>query len=108
MATRGIRLRNSLSVAALLAIAFVLLFVASSNSSAQKLQPEEVVTRHLESIGLAKERAAVTTRIIAGTSQVIFRTPPPGQAAGRAVLASDGVKSLIGMSFKNPVYPREE
>src|SRR5712691_1484527 len=107
MTTRRNRLWNSLSVASLLVIVLAFL-VISSKSSAQKLKAEDVVARHLESIGSAKERAAVTTRIIAGTSQVIFRTPPPGQAAGRAVLASQGIKNLIGMSFPSPVYPREE
>jgi hypothetical protein len=100
---------RELSVTWLLAIALPLLpLFTPFSSSAQKLKPEDVVARHLESIGSAKERAAVTTRIIAGTSQVIFRTPPPGQAAGRAVLASEGVKSLIGMSFMSPDYPQEK
>jgi len=74
----------------------------------QKLTAEEVVARHLESIGDEKARASVTTRIISGTSQVIFRTTPTGQASGKAVLASDGFKNLIGMSFPSPVYPREQ
>ena len=82
--------------------------VVPTPSSAQKITPEEVVAKHLDSIGSAAARASVTTRIIAGTSQVIFRTPPPGQAIGKAVLASDGIKSLLGMSFPSPVYPREE
>ncbi|HLE62282.1 MAG TPA: hypothetical protein VI750_04035, partial [Pyrinomonadaceae bacterium] len=73
-----------------------------------QMKAEEVVARHLESIGPAQARAAVTTRIIAGISQVMFRTPPPGQAVGRAVLASEGTKTLIGMSFPSPVYPREQ
>jgi hypothetical protein len=81
---------------------------AFQSSKTDKLKPEEVVARHLESIGTARARAAVTTRIISGTSQVIIRTPPPGQAVGRAVLASEGVKSLFGMSFPSPVYPREQ
>ncbi|HVS80962.1 MAG TPA: hypothetical protein VHE60_04450 [Pyrinomonadaceae bacterium] len=109
MTERGISLRKRLPVSSLLAMALALLaLVISSKSSAQKVKPEEVVARHLESIGSARERAAVTTRIIAGTSQVIFRTPPPGQATGRAVLASEGIKNLIGMSFPSPIYPREE
>ena len=109
MTARRIGLGKRLLVAALLTIAGVLLaFVASSKSAAQKLKPEDVVVRHLESIGSAKERAAVTTRVIAGTSQVNFRTTPTGQATGRAVLASEGIRSLIGMSFPTPVYPREE
>jgi len=85
----------------------VLSLFTPRTSATEKLKPEEIVAKHLESIGPAKARASVTTRIISGTSEVIFRTPPPGQAMGRAVLASEGVKSLIGMSFPSPVYPRE-
>ena len=107
MTTRRNCLRNLL-FAALLAIACALLLAASAKSSAQKLKPEDVVTRHLESIGSAKERGAIKTRIISGTSQVVFHTTPIGQAVGRAVLASEGIKNLIGMSFPSPVYPREE
>jgi len=102
-------LRRKLSVVSLLAIALALpVFVVPSKSSAQKLKPEDIVARHLESIGSAQERAAVKTRIISGTSQVVFHTTPVGQAVGRAVLASEDIKSLLGMSFPSPVYPREE
>ncbi len=84
------------------------LFTTSFSSTPQKIKPEDIITRHLESIGSVKARAAVKTRIIAGTSQVIFHTAPVGQASGRAVLASQGNKSLLGMSFPSPVYPREQ
>jgi hypothetical protein len=80
----------------------------STSLAQEKMRPEEVVARHLESIGPAKTRASVATRIIAGTSLVVFRTEPQGQARGRAVLASEGLKSLIGMSFQSPVYPHEQ
>jgi len=108
MAKRRNRWRKLLSFASLLAIAWALLLAAAAKSSAQKLKPEEVVAQHLESIGSAKERAAIKTRIISGSSQVVFHTTPVGQAVGRAVLASEDVKSLLGMSFPSPVYPREE
>src|SRR5216684_565464 len=102
-------LMRKLSAVSLLAIALALpVFVVPSKSSAQKLKPEDIVARHLESIGSAQERAAVKTRIISGTSQVVFHTTPLGQAVGRAVLASEDIKSLLGMSFPSPVYPREE
>ena len=80
----------------------------SSSPAPDKITPEELVAKHLESIGPAKARAAIKTRIIAGTSQVTFHTTPLGQASGRAVLASEGNKSLLGMSFPSPVYPREQ
>lgn len=100
---------TDLSAIVLMACLFAVLGSSAFQSSkAEKLKPEEVVAKHLESIGPAKSRAAVTTRIISGTSQVIIRTSPPGQAVGKAVLASDGAKSLFGMSFPSPVYPREQ
>jgi len=81
---------------------------AQPGARVEKTKPEEIVARHLESLGSSKARQAVTTRIIAGTAQVIFRTTPSGQAVGKAVLASDGLKNLFGMSFPSPVYPREQ
>jgi len=49
---------------------------------------------------MKKERAAISTRIISGTAQVIFRTTPVvGQAIGKAVQASENTKQLFGMSF---------
>jgi hypothetical protein len=103
------RLRTKLAGIWLLVIVLAVLSLVNPSSSAtDKMTPEELVARHLEAIGTAKARASVTTRIIAGNSLVIFRTPPPGQATGKAVLASEGTRSLIGMSFPSPVYPREQ
>jgi hypothetical protein len=93
----------------LLSVCLTLLPGASAQSpKTDKIKPEDLVAKHLDSIGTARSRAAVTTRIISGTSQVIIRTTPPGQAVGKAVLASEGVKSLFGLSFPSPVYPREQ
>jgi hypothetical protein len=83
-------------------------FANSSLAAQEKMKPADLVARHLDSIGSAKARELVKTRIFAGTSQVIFRTEPSGQAIGRAVLASEGVKELLGMSFPTPIYPREQ
>jgi hypothetical protein len=109
MRRRQVSVLRKLWVASCLVIALALLapFVPSK-SSAQKLKPEDIVTRHLESIGSAQARSAVKTRIISGSSQVVFHTTPIGRAVGRAVLASEDVKSLLGMSFPSPVYPREQ
>ena len=89
---------------------FSVLMLLSGNRdlAADKLKPAEVIAKHLNSIGTEKAREAIKTRIIAGTAQVVFRTAPVGQTYGRAVLASEGLKNLIGMSFYSPVYPREQ
>ena len=104
-------MRTKTTFAVGLMLPVCLLFAAAATAPqkpAEKPKAEDVIAKHLASIGDAKARAAVNTRIIAGTSQVIIRTTPPGQAVGKAVLASEGSKSLFGMSFPSPVYPREQ
>ncbi len=96
------------AISLIVCLALVSASAAGESSSAEKIKAEEVVAKHLESIGSAKARAGVSTRIISGTAQVIIRTTPPGQAVGKAVLASEGVKQLFGMSFPSPIYPREQ
>lgn len=100
------RIPSVIALFGCLALLIVSAYVQSS--TAEKIKAEEVVAKHLESIGPAKVREAIGTRIISGTAQVIIRTTPAGQAVGKAVLASEGAKSLFGMSFPSPVYPREQ
>src|ERR1051325_4661352 len=95
-------------ISAIIGLPVVLMISFARPAVAQKITSEQLILRHLESIGNAKARAAITTRIISGTAQVIIRTPPAGQAIGRAVLASEGNKQLFAMSFPSPVYPREQ
>ena len=78
-------------------------------SSEQKMKVEDVVAKHLESVGTAEARAAIKNRIAVGTVVVSFRTPAIGQAAGRIVMASEGEKNLVGMMFDNVAnYPQEK
>ena len=79
----------------------------SASSVIEKITPEELVAKHLESMGSSQARNSLKTRVISGTAQVIFHTAPVGQAVGKAVLASEGTKTLLGFSFPTPVYPRE-
>lgn len=75
---------------------------------ADKMRAEDVVAKHLEAVGGAEARAAVKNRVILGTVVVAFRTPSAGQAPGRAVLASEGEKNLIGMVFEEVNYPQDK
>src|SRR5262249_21711200 len=106
MLRRPIHLRTT----ALIILSLLFLSVAASSRSTEdeKVTLEDLIAKHLESIGSQQARGSVKTRIIAGASQVIFRTSPSGQAVGKAVLASEGAKNLLGMSFPSPVYPREQ
>jgi hypothetical protein len=73
-----------------------------------KLTAEEVVAKHLKSIGSAEDLAAVKTRIAAGTSLFTARSPGTGQNSGLSILFSEGNKSVIAMTFANPTYPHEK
>jgi hypothetical protein len=74
---------------------------------ADKMKPEEVVAKHLDSIGTAAARAAAKSRIIQGTTLATFRIGGTGQAAGGSVLASAGNRSLVSVVFNNSDYPFE-
>ncbi len=67
----------------------------------EKLRPEEIVAKHLDSIAAAEMRASVKSRIAAGTVVAVLRAPGTAKYDGRAVLASDGKKNMIGMGFEN-------
>ena len=93
------RVRTKLYVAMLLAIAGVTL--PGYSRAEDKMRPEEIVARHLESIGGAEMRASVHSRIAAGTVIGILSAPGTAKFDGRAVMASDGKKNMIGMGFEN-------
>ena len=74
----------------------------------QKMKPEEVIAKHLESIGTAEARAAARNRIITGVSEMVLRQGGSGNLAGSALMASEGEKNLIIMAFDRPDYPSEK
>ncbi len=93
-------------------IAFVFVFIFSllTNLSAagDKIKPQEIITKHLESIGSPEARAAMKSVTIIGSSKVTFFGSGGGVAEGITVLASDGDKYLVAMKFNNPKYPFEK
>ncbi|HMF54791.1 MAG TPA: hypothetical protein VK619_00405, partial [Pyrinomonadaceae bacterium] len=72
----------------------------------ERITVQEVIAKHLDSIGTAQARAAVKNQIILGTASANFRNGG-GQLQGKAVLASEGKKSLINMVFGVTNYPYE-
>jgi hypothetical protein len=73
----------------------------------QKLQPDEIVTKHLESIGSAETRASLRSRLIDGTCLLTIRLGGKGQAEGQVRMASQGHMNLIIMAFGASNYPGE-
>jgi hypothetical protein len=78
------------------------------SSGEEKIKPEELVTKHLESLGPAAAREAARRRVIKGTALVTFRVGGQGQLKGEARLVSDGTASLMSMIFGNQDYPYDK
>lgn len=73
----------------------------------EKLTAEEIIAKHLDSIGTKDKRDEIKNRIILGVSNFTFlRTP--SNVAGKAVLASEDRKTLFGINFGTPLYPLEK
>jgi hypothetical protein len=72
-----------------------------------KLTAEELITKHLDSIGAKEKRDLVKNRLIVGISNfAILHTP--SAATGKAVLASENQKTILGINFGSTNYPMEK
>jgi len=84
------------------------LLSAISPAQASKLTWQEIVAKHLESIGSAEARAAVQSRLAEGTVQfgeIIFGTV---KIPGTAELLCQGRKTKTVLRFSQPQYRGEQ
>lgn len=100
-------LRRSCYLCASLLLIFFSL-TAPAISAQDKMKVEDLIARHLESVGTDKLRLAIKSRVVLGTCSVTFREGKVNNGEGRAVLASDSRRHLIGMVFGFPEYPHEK
>ena len=91
-------------------IAFILLFVFVGHARPvdDKIKVEDLIAKHLESIGTAEARRAGRSRIVAGGSVMNLKTGGRGNASGAALLASQDGKVLLKAEFGNATYPFEK
>ncbi|MGI8641887.1 MAG: hypothetical protein ACR2MG_18310 [Pyrinomonadaceae bacterium] len=88
---------------------FVLfLSIFSVSSFAQKMKAEDVLAKHLESIGTAETRASIKSRIAVGDAVVKFISQKNQTSQGRIVLASTGEKNFFGMNLNSLDYQSEK
>lgn len=82
--------------------------VAAATPDKEKMKPEDVVAKHLESIGTAEARRAVRNLVASGTVVFSIRSGGKGQAGGSSLIASEGEMNLLKMVFQeSPTYPHE-
>lgn len=81
---------------------------ASAQKKSDKMTAEELIAKHLDSIGTAEARSEVKTMMAIGTAKHIRRgRGGTGTADGVVVIASEMPKYMIGMKFNNPDYQFE-
>jgi len=105
MKTRKLR-----STATQARIGMAVLFLAATPPliCAADMKAEEVVARHLDSIGTAEIRATAKTRIVQGTAQFKMRVGGGGELAGTSALVSEGRKSVLMIKLANSDYRGEQ
>ncbi len=74
----------------------------------EKLKPEELVAKHLDSIGPADKRDAAKSRSTSGAAQVVFRVGGSGTLNGKGNILSQGNSVRTGFAFAPLDYPGEQ
>jgi hypothetical protein len=89
-----------------LVLSLLLAFFALVPARAQKMAPDEIVLKHLDSIGTKERRATVKNQLVLADLQFTVK----GSArpvVGKAVLLAEGEKNLWGMNTNANDYPQD-
>lgn len=89
-----------------LTLIFLASCIAAPSISAQKISPDEVVAKHLGSIGKTDKLAAVSNQLIVFDTQFNLK----GSAVvvrGKSLILSAGERNLWGMNFNSNDYPQD-
>jgi hypothetical protein len=91
------------------AVGVMALLVSGTSLAAanEKIKLEELIARHLNSIGTAEARAAAKSRSMQGEASAAFRVGGLGELHGQGGIVSEGHKACIRMNFAHPEYPGE-
>jgi hypothetical protein len=83
--------------------------MSSAVATAQKMKAEDVIAKHLESLGPAAARTDAKGRVAMGTSRASFKARNAvGSIEGRAVVASLSQKAMMALVFNSPSYVGEK
>ncbi len=73
----------------------------------QDLKAEEIISKHLDSIGTKEKRDAIKNRLVGGTSEFESKLPSR-KTAGKAVFVSEANDLFFVSSFNSKEYPFEK
>jgi hypothetical protein len=91
----------------LLTVLLFSVFALAPFANGQKLTAEEIISKHLDSIGTAENRSSLKTLIAVGEVRMDYITQKNQPAVGRILVASEGAKLFLGMKLNASDYPQE-
>jgi len=75
---------------------------------AAELKPEDLIAKHLDSVGTAEARKGIKSRVVQGTAQYKILVGGAGTLDGKAVMVSEGDKMRLLLKFENNDYKGEQ
>jgi hypothetical protein len=78
------------------------------SSKTEKLTPDELVARHLLSLGTPEARTAIKNRLMDGDAEVAVKRGSVGHMKGTASFVSEGSMVRIAMNLFSQTYPGEQ
>src|SRR5215510_8171659 len=72
---------------------------AQTSAQNKKLTPEELIARHLDSIGTAEARSKASSRVAGGETKFISRLGGSANIDGQAMMVSSGAKLRFGIKL---------
>ncbi len=82
----------------------VLLLCLANNLYAQKLAPEEIIAKHLDSIGSREKLTSVKNQLVLGDVELIIKGSSV-PVNGKIVIFSAATKNIWGMNLNSNDYP---
>jgi hypothetical protein len=89
-------------------VVFIFCSLSFASADDKKLTSEELLARHLESIGSKEAIATVKTRAIVGSVKALNRIGQAGEIIGKGVFLSENPKLIYSMKFPSSQYPSEQ
>jgi hypothetical protein len=97
-----------LSIHLALALVFALTAFGQAKNELPKLSAEEIVAKHLASLGSPDAIHAARNRVLVGQGAIRMGRGGAGSAGGPAQIASEGHKFLLAMVINSVNYPYEK
>lgn len=86
----------------------IVVLVCLSTAFSQKMTVEQLISKHLNSIGSDSIRAGARSLMVVGTGTQRFTSTADAPVEGRIVIASEAVKLYMGMNMNSPQYPGQQ